>query len=279
MPRTYPEPTKQKALAMFAQAATLGQVSEGAGVPRATARNWYRKWRKEGLLPGRQPIGRLSPEEFRQWVNTNLGDLVQVIEHLRKEIPEPRSATTEWDVLGPLFGVEAHATRLRILRKQLHSYTRQNSVWMRISSYQKRVAELLPTLDQLLSTVKERVGKALDSLATKHSLALDADLKESFAALLFYHAVAMALGEKGFYRDDLSWREKTTTQGYVELTRGAFSFVPVPPEAKDPVKGAFEELMHQVANIRLVQEVRPQFAWLKQERRQIVAALEGLLVV
>ena len=102
MPPKHSEPTKQKALSKFCQGATLGQVAAELDVPRDTVRNWRRKWQKEGIVPKGQPVGHISPEEFRLWVNDNLDDLAHLIRNLNRKIPGPRPARTPVDVWGPL---------------------------------------------------------------------------------------------------------------------------------------------------------------------------------
>lgn len=279
MPSKHSEPTKQKALSKFCQGATLGQVVAAVDVPRDTVKGWKRRWQREGVLPKGQPVGHISPEEYRLWVNDNLDDLAHLIRNLNGKIPGPRPARTPGDVLCPLTSINWN-DRLPILEKQLRSYTGRNVIWTNISTCQRRVSNLRERLDKLFDIVKLKVETALEDIAISVNQSSHEDLRENFTSLLFYHSVAVVLGEKGFLDERLKWCERESVEGHVELSRGrGWGLPPVPRVAKKGVKDAFERLINEVSNLRLVKELRPSFALLREESRDIRRALDNLLVV
>ncbi len=66
----------------------------------------------------------------------------------------------------------------------------------------------------------------------------------------------------------------------MELSRGrGWGLPPVPWAAKEGVKDAFERLIDEVSDLRLVHELRPLFDLLREESRDIRRTLDNLLVV
>ena len=280
MPRKHPEETKEKALALFVQGASKGEVSQKLGIPISTSRNWYRDLKKKGLLPQQQPIGHISLEEFRQWVSSNLDGLAQVIEVLKNELPLAQPAFTPWNVFSASLSVSSRRNlSLPLLQQQLYSYTRRNPVWSRIRDYQRHVSKLRPDLDRLQELVQQNVKGVFEIIEQERNLKIASGVKENFADLLFYHAVAVALGQEGFSAENRNWQEEMTATGDVLLKRGHTSALgSVPLTAKDKVKKEFESLMGTVAELDLVHQLKPEFTLHQRERSEIAAALDSPLV-
>ena len=244
----------------------------------------------EGIIPKGQPVDPISPAEFRLWVNGNLDDLTQLIRILKSKLPGPRPALTPVDVLCPLTS-GIWNDRLPILENQLRSHTRQNGIWTNISTYQRRMSNLRQRVDRLFADVNPKVEMGLKGIKTRVDQSLHEHLRQKFTDLLFYHAVAVALGEKGLSDERLSWFEKEIAEGHVELTRGVgapgrvqrpgrgWVLPPVPRAAKEGVKQLFERLVEEASYLRLVTELRPLFDLLREDGRDIRRALDNLLVV
>ena len=257
-----------------------GEVSEKLGIPIGTSRNWYRDLKKKGLLSQQQPVGHISLEEFRQWVSSNLDGLAQVIEVLKNELPLAQPAFTPWNVFSASLSVSSHRNlSLPLLQQQLYSYTRRNPVWSRIRDYQRHVSKLRPYLDRLQELVQQNVKGVFEIIEQERNLKIASGVKENFADLLFYHAVAVALGQEGFSAENRNWQEERTATGDVLLKRGHTSALgSVPLTAKDKVKKEFESLMGTVAELDLVHKLKPEFTLRQRERGEIAAALDSPLV-
>ncbi len=224
----------------------------------------------------------ISESDYRTWVQAHLENLTKLVEMMVQGLPGPAPAFHPASALytqGRHIDVGRDSADLfyDTLRKQWISYTDSCHVWQDIESYGPRVETTRNELITLWRQVHDLATEDLRRLPSEIASRLNPEPAQPFTGLLFYHAVALALGGRGLQEHYFTWGEEITGQEDLRLMRGSFVLGTVPAQAKDSVKQTFDRSLGRVETL-LLEDLKKQFTALNSERDHIAKQLQDLLV-